>query len=110
MLRKPRPAVPVSRTLPRTQSENALTFKGYPHHCYVRDEYNDITSVIYPGEHTYFKPKVPAEAHADPAELNRQYGVTPAQVAACEAGLAEGWQSPRANPMAYNAAGEYLGG
>lgn len=109
MLPKPMKAVSVGEISRGESSKNALLFKGYPHHCYMTDPYTGQTGVIYPGESTIFAPKVREEARHTPEEMNRQYGVTPAQAAACQYGVMFGWDASRANPMAYNAAGEYMG-
>lgn len=109
MLPKASKAVPVSELARGESAKNALLFRGYPHHCYTQDPYTGLTGVVYPGESTIYAPKIREEARHTPEELNRQYGVTPAQAAACQYGVMFGWDAARANPMAYNAAGEYMG-
>lgn len=103
------PAVPVSKTMKKEETGTGLLFKGYPHHCYIHDPYSGHTGVIYPGDKTIYKPEKEYEASLAPEDLNRQYGVTPGQVQACWYGVMHGWDYARANPMAYNLAGEYLG-
>lgn len=108
----PRPIrpVPVSKVLqPEHEGRETLLFKGYPHHCYIEDPYSGRTGVIYPGDKTIYKPEKELEATIAPEELNRQYGVTSGQVQACWYGVMHGWDYARANPMAYNLAGDYLG-
>lgn len=92
--------------------ETRLLFEGYPHHAYVRDPYGvpARSAIVYPGENSYYRIGERHLAMLDPAELNRRAGVTPAQARACEMGMVYGWDSQYANPMAYNAAGEFLGG
>ena len=109
MLPKPSKAVPVSKLARGESKKNELLVKGYPHHSYVQDPYTGDTGVVYPGDSTIYAPKVRGELHEEPEVLNRRYGVTPAQAAACCYGVMFGWDASRANPMAYNAAGEYMG-
>ncbi len=109
-LPRPMKAVPVSKGLqPEHEGREKLLFKGYPHHCYIEDPYSGRTGVIYPGDKTIYKPEKEFEATMNPDELNRQYGVTSGQVQACWYGVMHGWDYARANPMAYNLAGDYLG-
>lgn len=109
MLPRPMKAVSVGEIARGESTKNTLLFKGYPHHSYIEDPYTGQTGVVYPGDSVIYAPKVRGEAQEEPAELNRRYGVTPAQAAACCYGVMFGWDAARANPMAYNAAGEYMG-
>jgi len=62
------------------------------------------TIAITLGEHRYYR--VETTKTAD--ELNRMYGVTPAQARAMLAGVLLGWRTALANPELYGPRGELL--
>lgn len=98
-----------NRALRKREPADGIIYHGYPHHCYVTDPYAPhLAAVVYPGCSVYFALRG-EDAEKSPEELNRREGVTPAQLAAMEAGVKHGWENPLADPMAYNAAGEFLG-
>lgn len=101
-----------------TNSGPETAGRGYPHRYYCSNPYSlGESCYIVPGCTCFYGGRglTYEQLHTNPAWLNRQEGITPPQEAAMDWAarqIREGynpWRDPHADPMMYNAAGEYLG-
>ena len=83
--------------------------RGPPPHGKVEDRGGGRGGFFPGGKRPTKRREKVLDANRTREERTRQYGVTSGQVQACWYGVMHGWDYARANPMAYNLAGDYLG-
>jgi hypothetical protein len=79
-------------------------FSGLPAIAFATLALTGETVAIFRGEPRHYR----VDTHKSVTELNRMYGVSPAQARAMLAGALLGWDSKLADPALYDERGELL--
>ena len=76
-----------------------------PECCYAVSPYTGSVCLIYRGDNAYYGAAGVKSVDA----MNEKLGVSKAQAAAMKAAIEHGWESPQADPAAYDQDGNYVG-